>query len=116
MVQSAPRRARHYVIPRVKPAFSELTSDADGRIWVRRYVAAVSRPGDVRKAGDKRPRRVWREPTTYDVFEPSGRLLGTVTLPEDAAFQDATGNTLWLTVTGELGEDTVERYVMLTTR
>lgn len=99
-----------YSIPRQKPAFKELRSDRDGRVWVRRYVAAVSRPGPVRLADDKRPRREWREPTTYDVFEPSGRFLGSVTLPWDSRFEDASGMNVWLTGTGEEGEEFVARY------
>jgi hypothetical protein len=99
-----------YRIPRQKPAYSDLRSDSDGRIWVRRYVTAESRPGPVRPAGDKRPRREWREPSTYDVFERTGILLGTVTLPRDARFEDATGMLVWLTGTGEEGEEFVARY------
>ncbi len=110
IVPRAPAPVKTYVIPRQKPAFSELQSDMDGRIWVRRYVAAVSRPGAVRKPGDKRPRRVWREHPTYDVFEPGGRFLGTVVLPWEARFEDASGMMLWLTVTGEDGEEAVARY------
>ena len=109
---NAPVRVKSYVIPREKPVFSELHSDADGRIWVRRYVAAVSRPGDERKPGDKRPRRVWKEQPTFDVFESSGRCLASVTLPWSARFEDAKGMSLWLTVTGELGEERVARYRM----
>ena len=109
---SAPVRVKVYVIPREKPAFSELHSDTDGRIWVRRYVAAISRPGDERKPGDKRPRRVWKEQPTFDVFESSGRFLASVTLPWNARFEDAKGMSLWLTVTGELGEERVARYRM----
>jgi len=116
IVPTAPAPVKTYVIPRQKPAFSELQSDMDGRIWVRRYVAAVSRPGAVRKPGDKRPRRVWREQPTYDVFEPGGELLGTVVLPWDARFEDASGMTLWLTVTGEAGEEGVARYRLVTGR
>ena len=110
VLQPTPVRAKSYSIPTVKPAYSELLSDADGRIWVRRYVAAVSRPGDKRKAGDLRPRRVWREQPTFDVFEADGRFLGVVTLPWDARFEDAMGMSIWATVTGELGEETIVRY------
>jgi hypothetical protein len=116
IVPTARAPIKTYVIPRQKPAFSTLESDRDGRIWVRRYVAAVSRLGDERKSGDKRPRRVWREQPTYDVFEPGGRFLGTVVLPWDARFEDASGMTLWLTVTGELGEETIVRSRIVPSR
>lgn len=110
VVQTAPTRVPTYIIPKTKPAFSSLRSDRDGRTWVRKYIAAVSRPGDARKSGDTRPRRVWREPTTYDVFDPNGKFFGTVELPWDARFEDASDMTVWATVTGELGEELVVRY------
>ncbi len=113
-VIGAPPSTVRYAIPRAKPPFSELRSDAEERIWVRRYVTAVSRPGPERAPGDERPRRVWREPTTYDVFERSGRFLGTVTLPWNTRFEDAAGMHVWLTGTGEQGEDFVGRYRLVT--
>ena len=73
----------------------------------------MSRPGDERKPSDKRPRRVWKEQPTFDVFESSGRFLGSVTLPWDARFEDAKGKTLWLTATGEAGKEMVVRYRMV---
>jgi hypothetical protein len=99
-----------YEIPDTKPAFSELRTDSQGRIWVRRYVAAVSHPGPERPAGDKRPRRVWREAPTFDVFEPGGRLLGTVTFPWTSYFHDAIDQRIWATVRGESDETYIVRY------
>jgi len=99
-----------YDIPRDKPPFSELTSDVDGRIWVRRYTKAVYRKAPERAAGDKRPKREWREPPTYDVFLPDGKFLGTVVLPWNSRLEEAIGNQVWVTGTGELGEEFVARY------
>ena len=99
-----------YVIPQTKPAFSDLRTDSQGRIWVRRYVPAVSNPGPERPPGDERPRRVWREPPTFDVFEPAGRFLGTVTLPWSAGFRDARDRHIWATVRGESDEAYVVRF------
>lgn len=98
------------VIPDRKPAFHYITSDADGRIWVQRYTKASTRPGTARKAGDKNPIRTQLEQPTYDVFEPTGKFLGTVVLPWNSAFEDAVGMQLWLTVTGEDGDESVVRY------
>ena len=109
VISPAPRRVS-YTIPDTKPAFSDLRTDSQGRIWVRRYVAAVSNPGPERAAGDQRPRRVWREPPTFDVFEPAGRFLGTVTLPWNAAFHDAQDRQVWATVRGESDEAYVVRF------
>lgn len=99
-----------YEIPRYKPAYRALHSDADGRVWVQRYVAADSVPGPERSASDQRPRRTWREPSTFDVFDTSGDWLGTATLPGKTRFADARGRQLWVIGAGENGEDIVARY------
>lgn len=113
-VRRDPNRTRRpppvYLVPKTKPAFKDLECDSDGRIWVRRYVEAVSRPGPERAKGDGRPRRVWREPATYDVFEPTGRFLGSLTLPWDAEFKDAVGLKVYLVVTGPDGDESVQRF------
>ncbi len=92
---SAPVRVKSYVIPREKPAFSELRSDADGRIWGadtwRRYRVRVTNANRVTSG----PRRVWKEQPTFDVFESSGRFLASVTLPWNARFEDAKAMSLW---------------------
>ena len=98
-----------YTIPDTKPAYSELRTDSQGRIWVRRYVEAVSSPGPERAPGDARPRRVWREPPTFDVFEPTGQFLGTITLPFNAAVHDAIDRHLWVTIRGDADEPYVVR-------
>ena len=108
-VRSAPRPAS-YAIPDIKPAYKDLRTDSQGRIWVRRYVAAQSRPGPERKPGDERPRRVWKEPQTFDVFEAEGTFLGTITLPFDAYLYDAIDRHIWATVRGESDEEYVVRF------
>ncbi len=106
----ADREPVKYHIPDTKPAFSDLRTDSRGRIWVRRYVAAQSRPGPVREPGDDRPRRVWREPPTFDVFEADGRFLGTITFPFGGYMYDAADRHIWATVVGESDEEYVVRY------
>jgi hypothetical protein len=103
-----------YVIPAEKPVYRALLSDADGRVWVQRYVAADSLPGAERAAGDRRPRRVWREPSTFDVFNTDGQWLGTVTLPRNTRFADARGRYVWVIGSGDDGEDIVARYRITT--
>jgi hypothetical protein len=105
-----PTRQVSYTIPETKPAFSDLRTDSQGRIWVRRHVPAVSNPGPERPPGDERPRRVWREPPTFDVFEPAGRFLGTITLPWNAMFHDAKDRQIWATIRGESDEEYVTRF------
>ncbi|MEO7521419.1 MAG: 6-bladed beta-propeller [Gemmatimonas sp.] len=110
MVQQAPPRARHYNIPRVKPAYSEFRTDIDGRVWVRRYVTAVKRASAERAKGDNRPQRTWREQPTYDVFEADGRFMGTIVLPWNASFEEASGTAVYITLEGADGEEIVARY------
>jgi hypothetical protein len=116
IVPGAIRRRRQYNIPAVKPAFSEFRTDSDGRIWVRRYVDAVRKPEAERKPGDPRPRRVWKEQPTYDVFESTGRFMGTVVLPWNADFEDAIGTAVYLTLTGESGEEVIARMRIIPQR
>jgi hypothetical protein len=103
-------RPAAYSIPQTKPPFSELRTDADGRIWVRRYVEAQRRPATPRRAGNESPQHLWREPPTFDVFEPAGRFLGTVTLPWSSFFYDASDRFVWAGLRGDLDEAYVVRY------
>jgi hypothetical protein len=107
-ILTPPRQVR-YEIPETKPAFRELATDSQARIWVRRYVEAQKRPASEPATVD-RPPRTWIEPPTYDVFEADGRFLGTVTLPWEARFYDARDRNVWATVTGALDETYVVRY------
>jgi hypothetical protein len=107
-----PARRASFSIPDMKPAFSELATDSQGRIWVRRYVEAQRRPARDRPAAVQMPQHVWREPPTFDVFESDGRFLGTVTLPWNAVLFEARDNLIWATVRGEFDETYVVRYRM----
>jgi hypothetical protein len=90
--------------------------DRDGRIWVDRYTAAVHRadirPGPTRADGP--PALTWREPRTFDVFEPAGRLLGTVVAPPATRFLHQRGNTIWAVTRGEFDENYVVRFRLVT--
>ena len=83
-------------LPHAKPYFRDILVGDDGRIWVFRYVEAVKRH-DIEPLPDRpdRPLLTWREPWTYDVFEPDGAFLGSVVVPE--LFQPfvARGELLW---------------------
>ena len=63
--------------------FCDLFAGDDGRIWVFRYVAADKRD-DVAPLPDRpeHPLLTWREPSTFDVFEPDGTFLWSVVVPE----------------------------------
>lgn len=83
-------------IPWQKPFFRELHAAEDGRIWVWRYVAAVERD-DIEPIPEQpeRPLLTWREPATWDVFEPDGTFLGTVVLPADFSARVFRGDRIW---------------------
>jgi len=102
-------------LPSTKPFFKGLEVGLDGRIWVHRYVEAVKRD-DVQQLPEipgrppNRPLLTWREPTTYDVFEPDGTFLGTVVLPDDITPHVFRGDHIWGV---HLDADGVERVVRL---
>ena len=109
-----------HTIPSVKPAFRRLKVDDEGRIWVERFVVATKQPppppvklppGALPPAGMVgRPVSLWREPTTFDVFEPTGKFLGTVTQPPNTRFMVMRGRHIWGVASGELDEAYVVRY------
>ena len=71
-------------IPGIKPPWTSLEVDADGRVWVRRSVAST-RIDDCDPdpfAVEGRARTCWSSPLVYDVFGEDGRFLGSVELPE----------------------------------
>lgn len=91
-----------YDVPLTKPVFSELHVGEQGLIWVQRYVEAVER-SDL-------PQSVtltWRQQSVFDVYEPSGRLLGTVELPWDTMIYVRRGRQLWGTQTDSSGNRVV---------
>ena len=101
-----------YHIPYVKPAFRELYCDADGRIWVHRYVEAKDCKMPPRGPGDERPVSSWREPTVFDVFSSNGAFLGTVELPELTGASAFIGEHVWGVQSTDDGEQLVHWRVL----
>ncbi len=98
-------------IPSEKPFFRTFHAADDGRIWVFRYVAAAKRD-DVEPVPERpeRPLLTWREPWTYDVFEPDGTFLGSVVVPELFQPHVFRGEQIWGVLVDEVS---VERIVRL---
>jgi len=98
-------------IPWEKPFYREIRAGKEGRIWVFRYVTATKRD-DIEPIARRpdRPVLTWREPTTYDVFEPDGTFLGTLVLPDDFEPHVFRGRHIWGTC---VEEDGVEKVVRL---
>ena len=93
-------------IPRVKPPYRALFADADGRIWVSRYVtaSAVELSEEYVRERAGRPLYRWREPPTWDVFDPRGDFLGTVVMPRDSYPSYVRGDVILATRRGEFSE------------
>ena len=105
-------------IPDRKPLFSSIRVAADGRIWVQRAQPGVRVEPDTtgdgaRAGGDPRlrmPPRRWREPTAYDVFEPDGRYVGFLPVPERTRLLHMRGDRAWGAETDSLDVPYVVRF------
>jgi hypothetical protein len=119
-----------------KPAWSSFGTDAEGRLWIARLIPArevgeteaqadrritpPSIPGVALPDRPTRPALTWGQPEVFDVIEPNGRFLGTITLPRSessdtgfnrrARMAGARGATLWTIEKGEYDEQYVVRY------
>jgi hypothetical protein len=95
-------------IPDEKPAFKELLTDSQGRIWVWRYTKSQSVDGGIFPDRIK----VW-EPPVFDVFNPDGSYFGNVTLPMGAVFLEAEDDKVWAVFTDEDHVEYVVRYKLV---
>ena len=80
-------------LPDVRPAYQSFRRAPDGHLWVQRYDA----PGSL----------------AWDVFDPEGRYLGEVAMPEDGpppSIRDIRDDVVYATVSGDFDETYVVRY------
>ena len=96
-------------IPDSKPFFRSLFVDADGRIWIDRYVPARHEAWQPFPTTPDAPSFSWREPPTFDVIRPDGRLLGTLELRPDVRLLFSRGDSIWGVARGEFDEEYVVR-------
>lgn len=97
-------------VPDSKPLFRAIEIGQDGRVWLRRYVAAeLDDSVPVAPAGEA-PQRRWREPTVYDVWEPDGTFLGTIRLPAGMVARERSGDLVWGTRIDSAGVERIVRY------
>ena len=110
------RRSDFFPIPETKPYIRELLVDIDGRLWVSRYTEPEFVPYTEAQAEDRRRRNLpsfqWRDRLRWDIFSPTDRYIGSVTLPPNTSLIVATGADIWAIQSGELDEDYVVRYRM----
>lgn len=106
-------RGIHYPIvsiPAVKPFFRAIYVGDDGRVWVHRYVTAEHRTEVAAVDGQAdRPLLTWREPPTFDVFDPSSSFLGSVRLPDGFRPYVFRDQWIWGISTDESGLEQVVR-------
>lgn len=100
-------------IPELKPPFRSVRVDDDGRIWVDLYQRGRLRNDaaeipDVEEDGSARSR--WTQPLVYDIYEPDGRFLGTVRLPDRFDLHVARGDLVWGVIRDEYEVEYVVRY------
>jgi hypothetical protein len=107
-------------IPDTKGAIASIVAADDGRIWV-----AVPQRGErvpeselppppavqVGTVGDRRmPPVRWRDPSVYDVFEPTGEYLGRVAAPLKTTFRTMRGDHIWAVRRDSLDVEQVVRF------
>lgn len=111
-IRSTPGQAQTTALSRSKPPFVDVETDLDGRVWVR--VPANARKHTL--AEKQMSRQVWIQDVLFDVYQRDGTYLGIVILPPGAWFVDATGDQVWATAQGELGEQYLIRYTLVGAR
>ena len=106
-------------IPDTKPAYSDITIDEEGRIWVQipqtAYAYRTQAEADEEEARTGRPAGRYRERVVYDVFEPRGGFLGTVRAPDDfRAYPELTarGTSVWAVTRDAFDVARLVRFVL----
>lgn len=94
-------------IPRTKPFIREIVVGRDGGLWVGRSMPAVRQPPSDTTPGAPDE---WIEPATYDVFAPTGRLIGEVTLPPATKLHLLLGDRVWAVQRDSLDVPTIVRF------
>jgi hypothetical protein len=103
-------------IPSRKPAFRQVMTGLDGRLWVLVHGPAERIPAEELDRSDDpnaRPPSRWREPVVFDVFEPDGAYLGRVTAPTGFAIYPRPvfrGDQVWAIVRDELDVQYIQRF------
>jgi hypothetical protein len=104
-------------IPDTKPPFQEIFVGVEGRIWVQLHTASVAALSEEEARAEEEtagfPTNRFEESIAFDVFEPDGRYLGRVEVPE--GFQVSPepvfdGESVWAVTEDDLGVQRVARF------
>jgi hypothetical protein len=125
------------IVPRAKPAFTLITTDADGRIWVQLHREGRPQRVDtiagvdtimrnqyvvvdgqrVARAGAPNhplrppfPQERWVEPVAWDVFGSRGEYVGRLVLQDNQTWGNATGEKVWIIERDADDVPTLTRY------
>jgi len=107
--------------PPLKPAYSALGIDHDGRIWLQRRVTAIKNPNKPPEKDEeamtesgapmpKQPPITFTEPPTFAGFKLDGTYLGEVRFPLNATHITFTGDFAWAVVTDKEGMESIVKY------
>ena len=102
-------------IPDLKPSYRDLAVGDDGRIWVTLYqpselVPAAEQSTPPPGPAMPTPARTWREPTLYEIFEPTGELLGRLAVPPRTRLLRMRGDRAWGVTVDSLDVPYVTRF------
>jgi hypothetical protein len=100
-------------IPDTKPPIVDLRVASDGRIWVK-----TSQPSErfspTPRLNAMTGQRVldfgWREPTVFDVFEPDGTFVGSVSVPYGFRLLKMRGDLVWGVRINEDGVEFAQKW------
>ena len=107
-------------VPETRPAYQRFVVAEDGRIWVWPSQPRTRFETDPTWRARGLPPYIWSQPKTggFDVFEPSGRWIGTVALPPDLPYTPypdtpdpyIRGDTLWAVTVDSLEVEYLTRF------
>ncbi len=102
-------------VPDQKPPYWQFWIDQGGRVWVALHGEGIRIPETESKRAERErfgnPPSEWKEDLTLDVFEPTGRFLGTIRPRNRRSRPVASdGKRLWMVETDPLGVQQVVRY------
>lgn len=96
--------------PDFKPPYSRILIARTGEIWVLRH--GEGEQWGSRDLGNGLRYPLFREPIQADVFDATGRYLGTVEGDANIDPMVVSGDTVWAVVTGDQQEHYVARYIV----